>query len=29
MEKKNVIPRKFAFMNVQALKDIGTNIKWY
>lgn len=27
MEKKNVIPRKFAFMNVQALEDIGTNIK--
>ena len=27
MEKKNVIPRKFAFMDAQALEDIGTNIK--
>lgn len=27
MEKKNVIPRKFAFINAQALEDIGTTIK--
>ena len=27
MEKKNVIPRKFAFMDAQALEDIGDTIK--
>lgn len=27
MKKKNVIPRKFSFMNVQALENIGETIK--
>lgn len=27
MEKKNVIPRKFVFMDAQALENIGSNVK--